>query len=100
MQWLSFQFRALSSFVLVLLLAGAFYVPGVVWAEEPDPLVIPVTASDSTFEEGVLVTWPQAGTDSVFYRVYRDCDTSHLCRHGLLLADLLSKDFIGRFSFM
>jgi hypothetical protein len=29
-----------------------------------------------------------------------DCDTSHLCRHGLLLADLLSKDFIGRFSFM
>jgi hypothetical protein len=32
--------------------------------------------------------------------VTEGCDTSHLCRHGLLLADLLSKDFIGRFSFM
>jgi hypothetical protein len=72
MQWSVTVVREVFCYVLVLLLAGALCVPDEVWAEEPDPLVIPVTASDSTFEEGVLVTWPQAGTDSVFYGVYRD----------------------------
>ena len=66
------RLRCISVWFAALLVAGAFCVPVTVWASEPEVLVIPVAASDSTFEEGVLVTWPQAGTDSVFYRVYRD----------------------------
>jgi fibronectin type 3 domain-containing protein len=55
-----------------LLLAGLLCIPTLALALDAELLAIPVTASDSTFEEGVLVTWPQAGTDSVFYRVLRD----------------------------
>lgn len=64
--------RCISVWFAALVVAGGLSIPVAARASEPEVLVIQVAASDSTSEERVLVTWPRAGTDSLFYRVYRD----------------------------